>query len=299
MKILFENVDFNSRSGPNGFGLKLARQLIKSGNEIVVSSPDICLSFIQSSNSFLRTVLRLDGIYFNSAQDWQKLNEPIKKSFDFAKAVIVQSSFDKELISSFFGKRDQVYVIQNGTDLEIISKIIPAFDNNIIPKEKVWMCASSWRPHKRLDENIRLFIERADNDSILLIAGSNIEKNINDSRIKILGDLSWEQMISYMKSSGNFIHLAWLDHCPNVVIDAKAAGCRLHVANSGGTHEIISINDCLYEDSQFDFSTIDLYKPPLMRLCEVKIEKLKEIDISISKIAEKYYNILRNVYENN
>lgn len=304
MRILFENVDFNSRTGPNGFGLKLAKNLIKDGNEIVSNNPDVCLSFIQSTNLFFPTVLRLDGIYFNSDQDWQKMNELIKYSYQKSESVIIQSHFDKDLVFKFFGQRENVFVIPNGTDIGEISKINPAIDPNRFPREKVWMCASSWRPHKRLDENIRLFQERADSDSVLLIAGSNIERNIFrkeriDQRIRILGDLSWEQMISCMKSSGNFLHLAWLDHCPNVVIDAKAAGCKVHVSNSGGTPEIIDEEDFLYEDSYFDFSPVSLYSPPELNFVEMKINKIKKFDFDISSSALKYYSVMKDCYEKN
>ena len=51
MRIQFENVDLNSRSGPNGFGLKLARQFMRDGHELTNDQPDVRLSFIQSMNN--------------------------------------------------------------------------------------------------------------------------------------------------------------------------------------------------------------------------------------------------------
>ena len=78
MRIQFENVDVNSRSGPNGFGLKLARQFLKDGHELTNDRPDVRLSFIQSMNDFDPTVLRLDGIYFNSVS-YTHLTLPTKR----------------------------------------------------------------------------------------------------------------------------------------------------------------------------------------------------------------------------
>ena len=63
MKIQFENVDFNSSSGPNGFGLKLARELIRSGHEITLDSADVRLSFIQSVNNFEIGLLINDNLF--------------------------------------------------------------------------------------------------------------------------------------------------------------------------------------------------------------------------------------------
>ena len=298
MRIIFENVDFRSRTGPNGFGLKLARSLIELGADIVDTRPDVCLSFIQSSNAFNPTALRLDGIYFNSEQNWQDMNAPIQKSYNFSKSVIVQSNFDKDLIFSFFGEREDVHVVPNGTDLSLIEKIPAAKLTSSLPREKVWMCASSWRPHKRLKENIQLFKSLADEDSILLIAGENVEKFLDgekDPRIILLGNLTWENLISCMKTSGHFVHLAWLDHCPNVVIDAKACGCKLHISDSGGTPEIVDKNDQIYEDAVFNFSPTSLYSPPKMSLYPSSRKSPEKIDISISTAGKRYYDVLRNL----
>ena len=37
------------------------------------------------------------------------------------------------------------------------------------------------------------------------------------------------------KASTHFVHLAWLDHCPNVVVDARASGCKIVCSSAGGT----------------------------------------------------------------
>lgn len=297
MKIKFENVDFSSRSGPNGFGLKLARQMVKDGHEIVPLRQDVQISFIQRFSNFNPTVLRLDGIYFNLDQDWKAMNAEIKKSYDSSQSVVVQSLFDYQLINKFFGSRDNVHIIQNGTDLDLISQIPSAKVSKDTPREKIWMCASAWRPHKRLKDNIRLFLENADDDSILLVAGSGMqesEKSLNDHRIRFLGDLAWDQMISCMKIAGNFIHLAWLDHCPNVVIDAKACGCTLHVSNAGGTVEIAGPYDRIYKDEEYLYEPVKLYEPP--RLNFEMINNNQKIDpiISIQHVANQYYKILES-----
>ena len=54
MKIFFDNVNFNSNSGPNGFGKKLFNCLEGKGYQVFDTpmkaiSPDIQLSFIASN----------------------------------------------------------------------------------------------------------------------------------------------------------------------------------------------------------------------------------------------------------
>ena len=291
MRIQFENVDVNSRSGPNGFGLKLARQFLKDGHELTNDRPDVRLSFIQSMNDFDPTVLRLDGIYFNSLQDWKAMNEPIRRSYEHARAVIVQSEFDKKLIFKFFGERENVHVIHNGTDVDLISRIKPQnFD-----RDKTWMCASSWRPHKRLDENIRLFQHLKSDGDHLLVAGknANVSAGTNIEGVHFLGDLDWETMVSCMKASANFIHLSWLDHCPNVVVDAKAAGCRLHVSEAGGTSELASSRDLVYEDAAFNFEPVELYNPPSIILEKARSVTSNIFSLSIVDCAKLYSHVLK------
>ena len=77
--------------------------------------PDIQLSFIQQLCDAAPMVLRLDGIWFNLMHDWRAQNEPIRRAYDAAEAVIVQSEFDRRLVQHYFGARDDTYVIHNGT----------------------------------------------------------------------------------------------------------------------------------------------------------------------------------------
>ena len=56
------------------------------------------MSFILSTKPHhQKLVQRLDGIYFNSAQDWKALNEPIRRTFEISSGVIYQSNFNKDL----------------------------------------------------------------------------------------------------------------------------------------------------------------------------------------------------------
>ena len=297
MKIQFENVDFNSRSGPNGFGLKLARQFVRCGHELTNTTPDVRLAFIQSVNDFEPTVLRLDGIYFNTAQDWERMNEPIKRSYDHATHIIVQSEFDKQLVFKFFGERKHVHVIHNGTDVGLINDVPAQLNPKVHPRETIWMCASSWRPHKRLDENIRLFQTLRNVHDQLIVAGknANVSNGVDTSHVHFVGDLSWETMISWMKSAGHFVHLSWLDHCPNVIVDAKAAGCKLHVSEAGGTAELVSEMDCVYSDGHFNFEPIELSNPPVMQFKKSLNTSNINHKIDMQCCSEMYLKVMEDV----
>ena len=164
MKVLFDNVNTESRSGPNGFAKKLKEILSSNLYDCEITCelnkdfvPDIQLSFIMSHYKFAPIIQRLDWIYFNSQQDFESLNRPIRATYDAAETVIFQSDFNKKLSEKWFGKKEKSAVIRNGTSLAEIEKIKPTSHEALDNFSEVWSCASSWRPHKRLSENLRYF----------------------------------------------------------------------------------------------------------------------------------------------
>ena len=300
MNIHLENVDLQSTSGPNHFAKKLVRYLGRS--EVTFDSrrkPDIRLCFIESYQQDFKDVpliQRLDGIYFNKKQNYKAQNTNIRKTYNSAAGVIFQTNFNKELITKYFGNHDKSVVIHNGADIDYINNIRPLEDKIFDKYEDVWCCASSWRPHKRLEENISYFLEHSSSKDLLVIAG-NVEKNIIDNdRVIYVGHLNIEQLISLYKRADNFIHLAWLDHCPNVVVDARAAGCKIICSSSGGTKEIAGSDAIVIQEDEWDFQPVELYKPPKLNFSK-RINNIYESDFNMSVVAKKYRKFLREVVD--
>jgi glycosyltransferase involved in cell wall biosynthesis len=288
MKIFFDNVNFSSPSGPNSFANKLAVQFQSLGHSINDTlEPDLQLTFISSINRIAPIVQRLDGIYFNSEQDWQKLNEPIRETYKISAGVIFQSDFNKRLTEHYFGPHSKSAVIHNGTDLEE-HRNVPFFTHAHVERfEKVWAAASSWRPHKRLAENIRYFLEHSVENECMIIAGENPDAQIKHPRVFYAGNLPREKLISLYKRADYFIHLALMDHCPNVVIDARAAGCHIICASSGGTKEIAGKDATIIEDAEWDFRPFALYDPPQLDFSK-RHKNAQDSNININRTAQKY-----------
>mgnify|MGYP003152670789 CR=1 FL=1 len=293
MNIFLDNVNLMSTSGPNHFGNKLKKSLERQGHSFGFDKPfDIQLSFIQVNNRLPNIPLyqRLDGIYFNNKFDFGMQNKQILDCYNKADGVVFQTQFNKDLTFKYFGKHENYSIIRNGADLEFVQNI-REFRNTMISRaSKVWCCASSWRPHKRLGENVRYFLEHSKKDEILLVAGQveNAEK-IRNPRIFYLGSLMVEDLISVYKSSDYFIHLAWLDHCPNVVADARACGCKIICSSSGGTKEIAGQGAIIIEEDPWDFEPVDLYSPPAMDFTRKTINTFDSIN-DMDKVATKYIN---------
>lgn len=298
MRIMLDNVQLQSRSGPNGFGLKIATALSMRGHTVVEKheSPDVQLSFIQATQRLegLPIVQRLDGIWFNSAQDWQLLNRPIRDTYKRVEGVIVQSEFDRRLVENYFGARMNMHVIHNGTDVEAIQSCDALHVPELHDVEKVWTCASAWRPHKRLGENIRYFMEHSGPKDVLIIAGKDPDVRIADTRVFYAGDLERDALISLLRATDTFIHCAYIDHCPNVVVDARAAGCHIICSSTGGTEEIAGLDSTIILEDEWDFKPCELYNPPKMDFSLVRQGRF-DTSIDIGYVAERYEYVLQSV----
>ncbi len=294
MNIHFDNVNLDSSSGPNSFAKKLVTQFEKRGYNIVaLNEADISLCFIESRNFNLKQprIQRLDGIYFNTDFDYQKQNANIKKVYDDSEGVVFQSHFNRQLITKYFGEPKEYAVIHNGADLDAI-RAAPDVTNN--KYENIWCCASSWRPHKRLRENIRYFLEHSGDKDVLLIAGEvSKEDMVLDPNIVYLGSITQQQLYSIYKTATYFIHLAWLDHCPNVVVDAYASGCQIICSSAGGTREIAGKNAIIIQEEEWDFEPVRLYDPPPLNF-EKKLNNDFQIDYNMFNVANRYENFMES-----
>jgi glycosyltransferase involved in cell wall biosynthesis len=302
MKVYTHNFNPDSNSGPNKFTRTLFSKLINE-NKITLSgqlSSDIEFCVIQQQQQKIKPmVLRLDGIYFNSEQDFKQQNSPIRFAYENADAVIFQSNFNKKLTETWFGPHKNGHVIHNAADPDIVNHpiIIESYKNITWPWEKekeVWSCAASWRPHKRLLQNVLYFLDNAPDDAVFAIAGGlgmdEAKQYMNMSpRIYVLGDLSYQNLLTLYQRSSTFVHLAYLDHCPNVVIDAQAAGCKIICSSTGGTHEVVN-NGIVVLEEEWDMKPCELYKPPNMDFSNTK-------KITINKNINNFVNCVNSYYD--
>jgi len=298
MNVFLENFDNNSDSGPNGFTRKLFSRLVDDKKVKITDYEDCDVNFclIQGRTKLKKPrVLRLDGIYFNLSQDFNFLNNPIRQTYETSSSVIFQTNFNRNLIETWFGKHPNGHVIRNGTDLELINQI-PKIDHPILDNfSEVWSCASAWRPHKRLSENIRYFLEFGPHDACLVIMGKDAQQWLVDHpRIFYVGHVTWDQQIRICKRSTTFLHLAWLDHCPNTVIDARAAGCNIVCSSLGGTNEIANENAIILEEDEWDFSPVNLYEPPRIDFSKRTVKNFSN-SIDLITISSSYHTIMKGL----
>lgn len=306
MRVFFHNFNPSSNSGPNKFTRQLFNNLLSRGKVSIAreqNTADVEFCLISMAAKKIKpALLRLDGIYFNTSQDFTSQNAPIRYAYQEADHVVFQSRFNRALTEHWFGKKQSCSVIHNSADLEIINSIkTDQWDNFVEKDREVWSCASSWRPHKRLKENLRYFLEKAPPEALMLVAGKDADlesvetyNSESGGRIRYLGELDYYSLVSMYKRSKKFLHLSFIDHCPNVVVDAQAAGCEIVCSSTGGTSELVQNGEIILEP-EWDFSPIELYKPPSMNF--EKAEKVSKTITSteITETADMYFDRLASI----
>lgn len=300
MNIYIENIDHRSSTGPNHFAKKIKKYLSFRGCHFSdkVIAFDKKLTFIQTFNirNDLPMCLRLDGIYFNAGFDCDAMNSNIKRSYDMAKGIVFQTNFNKELIFKWFGPHDNYTVINNGADMLEIKEmtVTESIQNRFSSYDNIWSCAAHWHSFKRLKDNINYFLKFSEPNDCLVVAGSNPDHIVQNPRIHYVGNLSIQDLFSLYKISKYFIHLAYLDHCPNVVIDARSCGARVICSSSGGTKEIAGENAIVIQEPEWDYSFIKETVPPPISFDNI-VSCGIESDISMTKVAKKYHKFLLGV----
>ena len=266
MKIHFSNVNFSSSTGPNTFGSRLANELTKKGHQIVNQNEiyDIFLCFIEPSSKpreGSKFIHRLDGIWFKP-EEYHTHNKWIKWSYENADHVIWQSNFDKKMTLKHWGSPKKGSIIHNGINVRKFNQLHPDVEKIKNSFDRIFVCSASWHRQKRLKENVLLYKSIKKEKDALLVLGKNPDYIENEDNIFYLGHLPHEICLQIYSISDWFLHLAWLDHCPNVVIEAMSQGCPVICTDMGGTKEIVKSNGIIIqENNPYNFELTDYDKP--------------------------------------
>ncbi len=304
IKICLSNVDLNSNSGPNTFGGRLAKQLIKDGHQIIseesAHNSDAFLVFIEPRSNppkNVRMVQRLDGIWFKPEQ-FESHNKLIKWAYDRADHIIWQSEFDKQMTCTHWGERSGS-VIRNGIDIRKRKVSQQSLIDIRKSYEKVFVCSANWHRQKRLKENIDLFklLRRNYESACLIVMGANPDVDAEDPDVFYTGPVPHEICLEVYSMADWMLHLAWLDHCPNVVVEALSQNTPVICTESGGTKELVGKRGLVIpETTKYNFELCDYDKPPEIELSPIQLPDISidnVEDLRISNVTESYLKVLR------
>ena len=303
MKVCFDNVNFSSNSGPNSFGSRLANELVKNYQIDIVgpqSNYDVFLCFIEPTHrpkpgSIL--CQRLDGIWFKPEQ-FKTHNKLIKWAYDNSEAVIWQSEFDKNMTQHWWGNKNGE-VIHNGIELKpaVLNESFSEWRNKF---DKLFVCAASWHRQKRLKENVELFQNVSSDNDALIVLGKNPDYILDKPNIFYFGQKSHDECLSIYSLANWMIHLAWLDHCPNVVVEALSQGCPVICTDSGGTKEIVKNNGIILKEEKYSYELRDYDNPPIVDITSTLLKDIEvynsylDINIAAGKYCKLFESLRRN-----
>lgn len=311
MNIHFDNVNIDSRTGPNSFASRLIKSLKDLNHRIVKTyqESDVSCIFIESHTNIPDnhpTVQRLDGIWFKPSEFISK-NSRIKKNYEKSTKVIWQSNFDRDMIVHHWGIKPGE-VIHNGIDLS--QKVLhnEAIKNLRSQYDLIFVSSANWHPQKRLKKNIELFEiikSKSSKKCALIVMGGNPDHIVNDKDVYYTGSIPHNMCLEIFSAADWMIHLAWLDHCPNTVVEALSQNCPVICTNSGGTSEIVTKNGIVISESTpYNFELADYDNPYEISLnafeaswIEDKV-KVNNNHLDIRIIAQKYEKVFLDAIGN-
>jgi glycosyltransferase involved in cell wall biosynthesis len=223
--------------------LRLVPYWEKVGCEMVDSSnkADIHLSSASIKSSVeSKLILRLDSIKWDKNENYERQNQVIGHAHSMADGIIYQSNISKQMGEKYLTERktDNYTVIYNGID--------PVGWNNPVPHTGInIMACAKWRRWKRLKEITEVFLMFLEkHPSSLLhvlgrfISGANTRK-IPHKNIIYYDRVTYPEIKKIYEIGDVFIHLCKNDSCPNVVVEAIAAGMPVITTNAcGGATEM-------------------------------------------------------------
>ena len=304
MRIHFSNVNFSSQTGPNTFAYRLAQGLASRGHQIVQGTEnyDSVLIFIEPSGKIRqgsKIVHRLDGIWFKPDQ-FLTHNTAIKWAYDNCHHVIWQSNFDRLMTTKYWGQKTGT-VVRNGIQLRAYQ---PFRREGPFDGSHVFVSSANWHPQKRLIENIQLFqkIREKYPEARLVILGNvpleemNRVRSISTQNVTFLGSISHENCLRVYATADAMIHLAWLDHCPNVVVEAMSQNCPVICTSDGGTCELVGDAGLVIQEKKpYDFSLTDYDNPPELIFPDsiiLPVRKDFRSSVDINPVISEYERIL-------
>lgn len=274
---------------------------------------DVRLSTVKfRTKSSLPTVLRLDGVYYDLAVDYNKRNRFISKSHANAHGVVYQSNISKAMCEYYLSERrtDKFSIIYNGI-ADIWNKPKKHKGINVIS-------CSKWRRPKRLEETIQVFdsFHKEYPESRLHIIGPMIKGQQIIERpgiVKYWGKVDHDKMKEIYSYGDLYLHLCKKDSCPSTVVEAIASGMPVITTNAcGGATEMCKMTyGCIIVNGErLSYDPVYIYTDEYNKLSKkvkeeivvamvsVITDKMRVVlpnELNIKTTAKKYLKIMNQV----
>lgn len=288
----------------------------KLGHEVVDSPKraDVQLSVVRIyTKTSLPVLLRIDGIYYDKAEDFTKRNVSISESHSQANAIVYQSNTSKLMCEKYLKRRTALFydVIHNGVDeINWCQPRKPHDGVNVIS------CAK-WRRVKRLPEMVevfQMFLHHCPQSKLHIIGpmSRGAERIVGDN-IVYYDDLGFEQIKGVYCMGDVHLHLCKKDSCPSNVPESIASGIPVVTTNlCGGAAEMCALTPgCVnveegLQSLESDYIYQEAYNKMLLHVKENIVESMLNVvknkvkvklpkELKIEHVAQKYLNLFGEI----
>jgi len=299
-------------TGKSKFLTRIMPELKKMGVECLVKdrSGDLCLHLTRFRMKFKGPrLIRVDGCHLTDDVHANWNNDRVAKCIKKADATIWQSPYCKKMGHAILkAKPRREYVIFNGANPDHYKEKIELKTDrpNII-------MSANWKvkPHKRLKEMCAIAADYQ--KAHFWVAGRVDMKNIPTAKnITFLGHLEESTLQKYIASCDIMFNLAFIDWCPNAVVECLVAGLPVVYAAGTGLEDLVGESGVKVSDESPKAKKIRV-KPKSkrhvrMRIPPINYEEAKAAldkalkmprihrpDLHIATIAKQYHQVFKDV----
>lgn len=295
MRVSF-SIPLKPLSGKHKFAIRLAAAFKAKGVKVTDKEPHVNFVFIKGVRKGCKNIFRLDGVWMNSEMGYRKKNKKLRRIMEECEGIIYQNDFCKEASDNFLGEFRSHAVILNGAPL--------SQKGDIYRHTRPYLLTfCRWRPHKRLKATVKGFLRSGLSENYdLLVLGKDPDYVKKHPAVIYKGNIS-EGLRAYIRGCKFVVHLAYIDWCPNSVVEALACGKNVLHGSTGGTKYVVRDNGIRVDDRPWDFTPTKLYKPPALddnklseafnSMMSLSPPEVKYLDINV--IADQYINYCREI----
>lgn len=298
--VVLIHVSRRRTTGKDKFLGRLSDEIERQGHKVVRSPKekhDIYLDRISFKwDTGAPRILRLNGVHINSDRPMKKPNDEIRHHAKRADGIVYQSQFCKQMNERYatYGLKIPNRVIFNGAPVvRRRSKLATLYD-------RTFVACARWRPHKRLNDIVEAFGLANIPNAELVVLGKVTPRCVPN--VRFMGTVSQDVVEALMTNAVASIHIAYLDWCPNSVVEAQMCGCPVITNNVGGTREIAP-EHVVEIDPEYYGKSVRLYHPPLVdrhkiasaMWASLKWEPPQTDHIDIRNVAKQYIEFMETL----
>jgi len=287
-------------SGKQKFAIRIAKAMRKLGVKITDKRPDANLVFVKGIKKGCVNIMRLDNAWINNKMNSVGKNSKINRTLRRCKGAIYQGVYSKKVCDKFIGRfKRKCAIIPNGCNPF-------EFNENFKHSKPYILAFSRWRPHKRLKDITVGFLESGLKKTHDLIVCGDPDFIVKDSSVIYKGRTGPKETNAFINGCDFVSHLAYMDCCPNSVVESLVCEKNVLYSDSGGMKELVGDNGYLIHDKPFKFKLIDLYNAPELNMDEIisgynnilEVKSTVRHDLHIDEVATKYIDFIKKVVKN-